>query len=98
MRSEMLDCQSRNALVPSHHDALPATRVPIRMLGGAPIAATHARQKREDPIVFPRPGLLVCRKEGLDRTVASEVPRPAFGSPRRYAQFAVRARREPDTT
>jgi len=37
-------------------------------------AVRCGRQKREDPIVSPRPGLLVCRKEGLSGEIASEVP------------------------
>ena len=51
------------------------------------------RQKREDPIVSPRPGRLVCRKEGLTGEIASEVPwwRAVFVGV--SAQHALRERR-----
>ena len=50
-------------------------------------------QKREDPIVFPRPGLLVCRKEGLTGEIASEVPWWHAEFTEVFAQRALRERR-----
>ena len=51
------------------------------------------RQKREDPIVSPRPGLLVCRKEGLTGEIASEVPWWQVEFAGVSAQRALRERR-----
>src|SRR6185295_4414045 len=56
------------------------------------------RQKREDPIVSPRPGLLVCRKEGLSEEIASEVPPPAHHSTRSFRDRRGRVVENPPPT
>ena len=53
----------------------------------------YGARKRAGPIVSPRPGLLVCRKEGLQDEIAIEVPRASVDFTAGLRRTAALARR-----
>src|SRR5262245_37813905 len=99
MLPESVGCQS-SASILSHPSALPVlcfctVRIPHSSLVQPPcrkLRALRVPQKREDPVVSPRPGLLVCRKEGLFTASATRVPHATHELPRQLPSETLRQR------